>query len=137
MAYTAATTAGAPAAPLFLTFHGTGGTEAQFHGFASELMPQAHVTSPRGDVSEHGALRYFRRTGEGVYDMADLAQRTAAMAGFIAGEKARTGATRAIVDAALDFLPPEARVLHDQIETEALGLFDRKVNCPVDFGGGA
>ena len=41
-----------------------------------------------------------------------------------------------IVDAALDFLPPGAKVLHDQIEAEALGMFDRKVNCPVDFGGG-
>ncbi len=42
-----------------------------------------------------------------------------------------------IVDAALDFLPRGARVLHDQIETEALGMFDRKVNCPIDFGDGS
>ena len=42
-----------------------------------------------------------------------------------------------IVDAALDFLPPGAKVLHDQIEYEELGMFDRKVNCPVDFGSGA
>ncbi|MAG31748.1 MAG: hypothetical protein CL908_12745 [Deltaproteobacteria bacterium] len=41
-----------------------------------------------------------------------------------------------IVDAALDFLPPEARVLEDQIETETLGLFDRAKNCPIDFGNG-
>ena len=96
MTYTAARTAGAPGAPLFLTFHGTGGTEAQFHGFASELLPNAHVTSPRGDVSEGGALRYFRRTGEGVYDMADLAKRTRAMAAFIAAEQQATGASRTI-----------------------------------------
>jgi phospholipase/carboxylesterase len=92
MTYTAARTAGAPDAPLFLTFHGTGGTEHQFHDFARELMPTAHVTSPRGDVSEGGALRYFRRTGEGVYDMDDLARRTAAMARFIAEETTSTGA---------------------------------------------
>ena len=30
--------------------------------------------SPRGDVSEYGAARFFRRTGEGVYDMDDLAR---------------------------------------------------------------
>lgn len=43
--------------------------------------------SPRGDVSEYGAARFFKRTGEGVYDMADLAERTAKMAGFIRAHK--------------------------------------------------
>ncbi|QQA43106.1 alpha/beta hydrolase [Pelagovum pacificum] len=96
MTYVTARTEGAPGAPLLLTFHGTGGTEAQFHDFASAAVPGAHVSSPRGDVSEGGALRYFRRTGEGVYDMADLAARTKAMAEFIEGEIARTGATHVI-----------------------------------------
>ena len=32
-----------------------------------------------------GAARFFRRTGEGVYDMDDLARATAKMAGFVAG----------------------------------------------------
>ncbi len=96
MTYHAARTDGAPGAPLILTFHGTGGTEAQFHGFASELVPAAHVVSPRGDVSEGGALRYFRRTGEGVYDMDDLARAVDKMAGFVAAEKDRTGAGRVI-----------------------------------------
>ena len=94
MTYLAKRTKGAAGKPLFLTFHGTGGTEEQFHAFAEQLVAQAHVTSPRGDVSEHGALRYFRRTAEGVYDMADLAQRTAAMAGFIRDEISNTAATR-------------------------------------------
>lgn len=92
MGYVAARHAGAEGAPLVLTFHGTGGDEHQFHGLAQQILPEAHVTSPRGDVSEHGAARYFRRTGEGVYDMADLAARTKAMAAFIAAEKAATGA---------------------------------------------
>ena len=43
-----------------------------------------------------GALRYFRRTGEGVFDMADLAARTTAMGDFIAAEQGATGATRVI-----------------------------------------
>jgi phospholipase/carboxylesterase len=88
MTYVAKRTTGGGNAPLILTFHGTGGTEDQFHGLAEQLLPGAHVTSPRGDVSEQGALRYFRRTGEGVYDLEDLALRTAAMASFIADEKA-------------------------------------------------
>lgn len=96
MTYHAKRTTGAPGAPLILTLHGTGGTEDQFHGLAESLIPDAHVASPRGDVSEGGALRYFRRTGEGVYDMADLARATARMTTFIAEEAARTGAARVI-----------------------------------------
>ncbi len=96
MTYQANRTEGAPGAPLFLTFHGTGGDESQFHGFARDLMPKAHVVSPRGDVSEGGALRYFKRTGEGVYDMADLARAVDKMAGFIRAEAERTGAERVI-----------------------------------------
>lgn len=88
---------GAPTgAPLLFTFHGTGGDETQFHGFASQVRPDAHIISPRGDVSEQGANRYFRRTGEGVYDMDDLARRTDAMAAFVADHKARTGAEKVI-----------------------------------------
>jgi len=74
-------------APLVLTFHGTGGDERQFHDFAADLCPGAGILSPRGDVSENGALRYFRRKAEGVYDMADLELRTQKMAGFIAAHK--------------------------------------------------
>lgn len=92
----AARTKGTPGSPLFLTFHGTGGDEHQFHSLAHNLLPTAHITSPRGEVSENGALRYFRRTGEGRYDMADLATRTTAMGEFIAAEQAATGAARTI-----------------------------------------
>ncbi len=53
-------------------FHGTGGDENQFFGLAEQLLPEATIVSPRGDVSEYGAARFFRRTGEGVYDMEDL-----------------------------------------------------------------
>ena len=70
--------------PLAFLFHGTGGTEMQFVPLARELMPGAGLVAPRGDVSEHGALRFFRRLGEGRYDMADLAERTEAMAHFVA-----------------------------------------------------
>ena len=43
-----------------------------------------------------GALRFFRRTGEGVYDMEDLEARTEAMAGFIEAERGLTGAPRVV-----------------------------------------
>ncbi len=94
MGYVAKRTEGGPL--LAFTFHGTGGTETQFHGFAEDLLPGASVVSPRGDVSEMGAARYFRRTGEGVYDMADLDRRTEGMAAFIGAERVRVGATRTL-----------------------------------------
>jgi phospholipase/carboxylesterase len=81
---------------LVLTFHGTGGDEHQFHDLAERLFPGAHVISPRGDVSEHGMNRFFRRTGEGVYDMDDLAARTEAMGNFIHVAAARVGADRVV-----------------------------------------
>jgi phospholipase/carboxylesterase len=83
-------------AALFFTFHGTGGNENQFFDLAQSLLPSAHMIATRGDVSEHGALRYFKRKAEGVYDMADLAVRTKALAEFIAAHKQRTKASRVI-----------------------------------------
>jgi len=94
MSYAFNETKGKAGAPLVLTFHGTGGDENQFHALASELLPEARVISPRGDVNEHGMLRFFRRKAEGVYDMDDLALRTKAMAEFIAAQKG--DATRVI-----------------------------------------
>ena len=75
--------AGAPGNPIFFVLHGTGGDERQFFDFGGDLLPEATIVSPRGDVSEHGAARFFRRTGEGVYDMADLARATDKMAAFV------------------------------------------------------
>ncbi|MFE0016649.1 alpha/beta hydrolase [Mesorhizobium sp. NPDC059054] len=75
--------AGAPGGPALFVFHGTGGDEQQFLGLGRELLPDATIVSPRGDVSEFGAARFFRRTGEGVYDMDDLARATAKMTEFV------------------------------------------------------
>ena len=72
-------------APTLVLFHGTGGDENQFFALGRQLLPNARLVAPRGDVSEGGALRYFRRTGEGVYDMDDLKVRTDKMAEFLKG----------------------------------------------------
>jgi phospholipase/carboxylesterase len=82
-AYIHATEPGKPGSPLLFLFHGTGGDENQLLHIGRDLLPGAALVSPRGDVSEHGAARFFRRTGEGVYDMADLARATGKMAGFV------------------------------------------------------
>ena len=76
---------------LVFAFHGTGGDERQLTPLARQIWPQAAIVAPRGDVSEHGALRFFRRKAEGVYDFEDLARRTAAMVDFVAAHKARIG----------------------------------------------
>ena len=86
--YHALTKAPKPGAPVIFAFHGTGGDEGQFFDLAQQLLPGAGVVSPRGDVSEHGAARFFRRTDEGVYDMDDLVRRTEAMAQFITAHAA-------------------------------------------------
>lgn len=78
----------APGAPLVFAFHGTGGDEHQFTGLVEEILPRAGFVAPRGDVSEKGANRFFRRTAEGVYDMDDLAARKAKMTGFIRAHRA-------------------------------------------------
>ncbi|MCC1491063.1 alpha/beta hydrolase [Cognatishimia sp. F0-27] len=77
-----------PGRPVVFAFHGTGGNEHQFAGLARQLVPGGGVISPRGDVSEHGAARFFRRTGEGVYDMEDLARRTTQMIAFVEAHRA-------------------------------------------------
>ncbi|PDQ22430.1 esterase [Mesorhizobium sanjuanii] len=74
---------GSPGGPLLFVFHGTGADESQLLSLGRDLAPQATIVSPRGDVSEQGAARFFRRTGEGVYDMGDLARATDKMAGFV------------------------------------------------------
>ena len=85
-----------PGAPLVFTFHGTGGDEHQFVALADRLWPRASVISPRGDVSEHGALRFFRRKAEGVYDFEDLEIRRRAMADFVRSHKQRAAPGRTI-----------------------------------------
>ena len=82
---------GSPGGPLLFAFHGTGGDENQLLALGRDLLPGATVVAPRGDVSEFGAARFFRRTGEGVYDMADLARGSEKMAEFV---KAHVAAAR-------------------------------------------
>lgn len=77
-----------PAAPLVFAFHGTGGDERQLADLASQILPEAGIIAPHGDVSEDGGARFFRRTGEGVYDMEDLRERTWKMIRFVRAHRA-------------------------------------------------
>lgn len=59
--------------------HGTGGSAEDMLSLGAAVAPNAALYSLEGDVNEGGARRFFRRKAEGVYDMADLAARTATL----------------------------------------------------------
>jgi phospholipase/carboxylesterase/glyoxalase family protein len=77
----------APSGPktTLLLLHGTGGDEQDLIPLGEELLPGAALLSPRGRVLEHGMPRFFRRLGEGVFDLDDMKLQTEALARFIAG----------------------------------------------------
>lgn len=70
-------------ARTFLLLHGTGGDETDLLSLGPLLDPTASWLSPRGDVLEHGAARFFRRLAEGVFDEADLRRAAAKLTTFI------------------------------------------------------
>jgi phospholipase/carboxylesterase len=72
-----------PAAPPLLLLHGTGGSEHDLLRLGRTLSPGSALLSPRGDVSEGGAARFFARLAEGVFDPAEITRRTQALADFV------------------------------------------------------
>lgn len=86
-------------APIFLFLHGTGGTEQDLVGLVSLLDSEAGYLSVRGEVSENGMPRFFKRLAEGVFDEEDLALRTARLIQFLRDQAAER-------DFALDRLIP-------------------------------
>lgn len=78
-------------APIFLFLHGTGGTEQDLVGLVSLLDSEAGYLSVRGEVSENGMPRFFRRFAEGVFDEEDLALRTARLIQFLRDQAAERG----------------------------------------------
>ncbi len=69
--------------PTLLLLHGTGGDENDLLSLGRTLSPGSALLSPRGNVLEHGAPRFFRRLAEGVFDIEDLHRRTTELADFI------------------------------------------------------
>ena len=53
---------------------------------------------------------------------------------FCMGSNLARGEMACMIDAAMDFLPPGATVLRDAMQFQSLGLFDRTMTCPIDFG---
>ena len=69
--------------PVFILLHGTGGDETDLLPVAQVLNQNASVLSIRGNVSENGMNRYFKRHGEGQYDVLDLMKRGTELYKFI------------------------------------------------------
>jgi predicted esterase len=72
-----------PDARVLLLLHGTGGDENDLIQLGQMLDSSAALLSPRGNVLEHGAARFFRRLAEGVFDLEDLRRRTHELADFV------------------------------------------------------
>ncbi|RSK27221.1 alpha/beta hydrolase [Bacillus sp. HMF5848] len=71
------------AEPTLLLLHGTGGDEHDLLPLADIIAPTSAVLSVRGNVNENGMNRFFRRIAEGVFDEADLLERTEELHNFI------------------------------------------------------
>lgn len=81
-------------APPLLLLHGTGGDEHDLLPLGRALSPGSALLSPRGNVSERGAPRFFARLGEGRFDPAEVTRRTHELADFIAAAADRHGLDR-------------------------------------------
>lgn len=69
--------------PVLILLHGTGADENNLVPVAEAIAPDATVFSIRGNVSENGMNRYFKRHAEGQYDVEDLMQRGKELYQFI------------------------------------------------------
>ena len=81
----------AASSPPVLLLHGTGGDENDLIDLGRVVAPGSALLSPRGQVLENGMPRFFRRLAEGVFDEADLKQRTDALADFVIAARKRYG----------------------------------------------
>lgn len=66
-----------------IVLHGTGGTENDLIGIGQAIAPGAAILSPRGNVLEAGAPRFFKRLAEGVFDPKEVRSRGEELARFI------------------------------------------------------
>lgn len=74
---------GNPDKPVLLLLHGTGGDEKSLLFLGESIDPEASILSVRGNLSEGGMNRFFRRLAEGVFDEADLDFRTKELVTFL------------------------------------------------------
>ncbi|MDQ0062789.1 alpha/beta hydrolase [Paenibacillus harenae] len=72
-----------PKAPTLLLLHGTGGSEQDLLGIGRMISPGSSLLGVKGNVSENGHARFFRRLAEGIFDEEDLIFRTEELKTFV------------------------------------------------------
>src|SRR6202795_4985518 len=70
-------------AETLVVLHGTGGDENDLIGIGQAIAPGAAILSPRGNVLEAGAPRFFSGLAEGVFDPKEVRSRAEELARFI------------------------------------------------------
>ena len=70
-------------AQTLVVLHGTGGNENDLVGIGQAIAPGVAILSPRGNVLENGAPRFFKRLAEGVFDPKEVRSRGEELAQFI------------------------------------------------------
>jgi len=70
-------------AQTLVVLHGTGGDENDLIGIGQAIAPGVAILSPRGNVLENGAPRFFKRLAEGVFDPKEVRSRGEELARFI------------------------------------------------------
>ena len=70
-------------AQTLVVLHGTGGDENDLIGIGQAIAPGVAILSPRGNVLENGAPRFFKRLAEGVFDPKEVRSRGEELAQFI------------------------------------------------------
>ncbi|HYD00285.1 MAG TPA: VOC family protein [Phycisphaerales bacterium] len=74
-----------------LLLHGTGGDEQDLLPLGEKLLPGAAMLSPRGDVSENGHFRFFKRFAEGVFDLDDVRRAATKLSAWVEAAAAEYG----------------------------------------------
>lgn len=74
---------GNTSAKTLLFLHGTGGNEHDLVPLAKNFGNDINILSLRGNVSENGMPRFFKRLGMGIFDEKDLEFRTHEMVHFL------------------------------------------------------
>jgi phospholipase/carboxylesterase len=74
---------GSASGDTLIVLHGTGGNESDLIGIGQAVAPGAAILSPRGNVLENGAPRFFKRLAEGVFDPKEVRSRGEELTRFI------------------------------------------------------
>lgn len=68
---------------VLITLHGTGGNAQEIAGLGRAIDENAAILSVNGEVMEGGMRRFFKRHGEGQYDVEDLNMRGKELLDFL------------------------------------------------------